>query len=528
VEAVKVLKKIVNSFGYIGAAALFFGLVGYSVGIWALGSRVAVYGGVALLVLYLLSSVGKLGNFLRSRGGKQGSVAGLTTILVIGIIVLLNFLSYRHSERIDLTENQIHSLSEQSRKLVEGLEADVNVLGFFVDPSAAEQFENLMKEYRFVSDRLSFEVVDPQEDISLATQYEIDRASQIVVVSGGRTQKADATTESAVTNALIKVTREQEKVVYFLEGHGERDLDEVGEEGYQAVRKAVEQQNYRVQSYNLAVEGRLPEDATVLVSAGPQGNFLPHEVELLDQYMGDGGKLLLMVDPETGFQMDEFLNRYGVQMDNNVVIDVNPLGRLFGLGPAAPLVSTFAQHPVTEDLDITSYFPLSQGITVVDSELGYSVQELFSSSENSWGETELKEGDEVGFNEDVDQPGPVTLSVVATRSVESPENPDSEDTEDSVELTSDLPTESRLVVVGDSDFIANRFLSVGGGNADLFLNMVSWLAEDTELVAIRPKDPTNRQVTLSQRDSRLLFWGTVILLPLITLILGLSVWIRRR
>jgi ABC-type uncharacterized transport system involved in gliding motility auxiliary subunit len=327
----------------------------------------------------------------------------------------------------------------------------------------------------------------------------------------------DDLSEEKITNAIIKITREEEKVIYFLQGHGERDIDDDTAEGYSLARQEVENQTYRAQSYNLAQQNRLPEDATVIVSAGPRMDFLATEVALLKEFLEEGGKLLLLVDPQTEFGMGEFLAAYGLALGHKVVIDASGIGQLFGLGAAAPLVSEFGDHPMTQELSgVMTFFPMAQNVTTSSSPLDYRTQGLLTTSPRSWAESQLEEG-EAAFDEGQDTQGPLQLAAVATLRVE--------DLSDSDEETPEL--ESRVVLMGDADFASNGYFD-SASNGDLFLMAVGWLSEEADLLAIRPKDPENRRINVTLGQSRMIFWASVVLLPLMTLVLGAAVWMRRK
>ncbi len=521
------VKKVLDNLGFVGGLTLLVGLLIWNFqGVWNLGVQIAVYGGLALMGIYLIAQIPNLVAALRTRGGKQGSSALISLLLVVGILVLVNFLNYRRHQRWDLSEGNLNSLSEQSLKVALNLDREVEVLGFFEDPGEALEFEDMMKEYQFASSRIGYQVVNPLKDPARVERYQVDRRDQIVVASADKTQKVNRVNEQDITNAIIKVTRDELKVVYFLTGHGERSIDSSEADGFLATKGAVERQNYLARSLNLAVEGKIPEDASVLVAPGIRSNFLPGEVTLLDQYLAAGGKLLLMLEPQTNFEMNDFLTQYGVQVDDNFILDPSLVGQVFGLGPAAPIVGVYRPHPITEDFNYSTFFPTARSLEAVESALGYRSQALFSSSGQSWGETELKSDQRPTPDEGKDKLGPLTLAVV---SVLTPEK-------ESDELGGEVPEEmektgqreSRLVVVGDSDFVANRFLQGPGPNLDLFLNMVSWLLQDEDLIAVRPKDPTNRKVVLNERDANILWWGLVVFLPIATLVLGMSIWYRRR
>ncbi len=542
------LKHVYDNLGFAGLVLLIGGWFAYTLnGDWNLWVQIAIYSGAALLVAFLATRIPKIVAFLTTPGGRRGGMAGASVLLVLGILFFVNFLNYRHHQRVDLTEGGINSLSDQTVKVLENLDRNVEVIGFYEDPVGAQEFSELLKEYRFVSSRLEYEVVDPQKDPARAASNQIRSEGRVVVVQGQNRQQLDTLSEETLTNAIIKVTRESEKKIYFLAGHGERDIDESGDEGYSIIKQSLEGQNYLVENYNLAIEGKVPEDAALLVSAGPESAFFPGEVELIEEYLNRGGKFLLLVDPQNDFKMDDFLSGYGIQLDDNVVIDNSLRGMLSGLSAAAPLVDAYEPHPITEKMNRTTFFPFARSVEAVESSLGYVSKPLFSSSIRSWGETELVEGEAVELNEGRDKEGPLTMAVVSTKTIEqadeaggseasesegedetaAPEGEAEEEPEESED--EDGPaTESRLVVYGDSDFVMNLYVGGPGGNADLFLNTVSWMVGDEDLVAVRPKDPTNRQIQMTPRDTRILFLFSVLALPLATLVLGISIWYRRR
>lgn len=549
------VRKIVNSLGNVGLILIFLGLFNWSVtNLWDWKSQVGVYVGLGLLAVYLVANYREVQETLRSRTARLGGMALASLLLVLGILALANFLNYRHHKRIDLSEGRLHALSDQTRKILENLDKDIRLIGFFQDEVGGRRFQDLAREYRYLSSRVEYEIIDPQKEPTRVQEYGITRNGQIVVVGPAKREILDEATEEKITNAIIKVTREGEKTVYFLTGHGERSISDFEATGYSSIKEEIEKQNYQVKEYNLAQENKIPEDAYVLVSAGPKVSFFPNELQLLEDYLGKGGKLLLLVDPESKFEADEFLARYGIDLGKDIVVDASGLGQLFGFGAAAPLAADYADHPITRELEGTmSIYPGARSVLTKESPEGYSTLELVRSSPQSWAETDLN-SPRVSFDPGVDRRGPVALAVVSTKQVElaeesaeesetqesettqgdeSAENTDKEENESAAgsspadEGEQTEKRESRIVVFGDSDFSANGYWQISV-NGDVFLNTVSWLAEDTDLLSIRPKNPENRMITLTATESRLIFWGTVVFFPLATLIFGIAVWYRRR
>ncbi|UCF35864.1 MAG: Gldg family protein [Acidobacteriota bacterium] len=532
------LRKFVDSFGSLGPILILIGFFQYTVtSLWDWKVQVFIYVGLALLIVFLAFNLEKVKKALTSRSARLGGTALVTLILVVGILALINFLNFKHHKRIDLSEGGQFALSEQTRKILDNLDEQIQIIGFFQDQAGAARFQGQVQEYRYYSSKVDYEIVDPQEEPGKVAQNQVTRNGQVIVAGSSKREVIEDINEEKLTNAIVKVTREGEKTVYFLTGHGERSLDDIEGEGYSTVKAEVEKQNYLVQSYNLAQENRIPEDAEVIISAGPQVNFFPNEVQLLEEHLAQGGKFFLLVDPESEFEMNDFLARYGVGFDQDFVVDASGVGQLFGFGPAAPLVADYGDHPITEDLDDTmSILPTTRSVLSDVGDSGYGTTILASSSPQSWGEMNI-EGESVSFDEGQDRQGPLALAVAAVKVIssfgESGEMPgaEAESAEetagDSAEPAETVEKESRIVLFGDPDFASNAYFSTAV-NGDLFLNVVSWLAEDADLVSVRPKDPENRQVTLTATESRLIFWTTVILFPLATLVFGVAVWFKRR
>ena len=487
--------------------------------------------GVALTILLLILYFDQVKASLRLRSTQYGANSFVMVLLVVGILGMVNFLAKKYNERWDLTSAKLYSLSDQTEKLMTGLKDEVEVIHFDKEPNPT--LNDLMKEYQSVNpSALTYRRVDPQSDPGLAKKYEVSRFGAIVVVFGDKHEKVEAPREEDFTNTILKVTREQDKVIYFTKGHNEADIDNnQNERGYAQAKGAIGDQNYKVKSVNLAESRSIPEDCSALVIAGPKVALLPTETVLIDEYVDSGGKVLLLTDPDSDAGMDALLKKWKIGVEDDIVVDSSGLGQLFGMGPAAPLVASYESHPITEDLANTmSFFPEARSLkTIENAESDFNSTVLFRTSERSWGEKNLVAGS-AEFNEGVDIEGPVVLGVVSTRSVTptlEETNGDQGETKKKKEDVKIFGKESRVVVIGDSDFANNAFLR-HQRNGDLFLNTVSWLAEDEDLISVRPKDPENRSVQMTSANSRMLFWLTMVMMPGAALIAGIIVWTRRR
>jgi ABC-type uncharacterized transport system involved in gliding motility auxiliary subunit len=514
-----VARKIIENLLYLGLAAMIGGLFYFFwTRQWDWIAQVFVYSGLGLVLVHAAFNFRAIRGALGGRAGRYGALSLATALVVIGILILLNFLNFRYHKRYDLSADQLYGLSAQTEKVVANLKGPIQVIGFYKDEQPIRRFQDLMQEYRYISSKVQSEVVDPEQDPARVEKYGIRQMGQIAIVNGAKSEIVDQATEEKITNAIIKLTRETTKNVYFLTGHQEHDIsDSSSRGGYATAREALVGQNYRVNTLNLAQENKIPQDAAVIISAGPRIDFFPEEVTLLKNYLAGGGKLVILADPETDFKMTDFLGEYGVELTGKVILDA--LNR----GLTNPVIINYSDQPVTRDLVVktllpttatSTMFPLAQAIKRIASPLGYQVTSLFTSSPRSYAVTKLQ-GEETKIDEANDLRGPVDLGVASVKEMSPPASADKK------------PNESRLIVVGDSDFASNGVWRYGA-NSQLFLNIVSWMAGDTDLIAIRPREPENRMVNLTSQQSRLLFLASVIGLPLITLVIGVSVWYKRR
>ena len=385
------------------------------------------------------------------------------------------------------------------------LKEDVKVIQF--DKDDQQGLGDQMKEYRNLSSHFSFERIDPQKNIEAAKQYKVTQIGEVVVTCGDRNERAKDTAEQSMINAIIKVTRDSLKRIDFVEGHGEKKLSSNNEgDGYGVVDKMLKDENYETKSINLVASSEVPPDCDVLVLAGPKQSLFPQEASAIGKYLEKGGKVMLLIDPDTDPKMDDVLHAWGIQLGNNTVVDASGVGRFFQLGPGAPLARSYGSHPITKDFEGTmTFFPMSRSVETTPGS-GASTTDLMKTSDESWAETEISSG-KVAFDEGKDKKGPITLGVAANKT--------------------ESDKEARLVVIGDSDFAANQFVNVQR-NCDLFMNSINWLAQDEDLISIRPKDPANRRVSMTEADQNQLFWITLVLMPVATIGSGIYIWWRRR
>jgi gliding motility-associatede transport system auxiliary component len=470
--------------------------------------------GIALVLLSFLPLWRDPKATLSGRGLRYGVNTLVAVLLVIGVIGVVEALSYRHNARLDLTENRRHSVSPQTIQVLQGLKGKVNAVAFYrSDQPGKRAIEDLFKQYaRYAGDKLTWKVVDPDRDPTLARALGVESYGTTVLEAKGRTEKVqDADQEEKLTNALVKVLREGKPVVYVLQGHGEPDVTNTERPGFSEAKSALEKANYEVKPLLLARQGKVPDDAAVLIVAGPRTDLLGPEIDALDAFLGRGGKLLAMVNPPFPERsqpeaLRKLLGRWGLGLDDDLVIELNPIGQVFGIGPQVPIVQQYEPHPITRDMrNMTTLFPLTRSITPAKTPpAGVAIQPLARTTPDSWGETDRQALEQGQAKPDpADPKGPLNLAVVATKD------------------------KTRIVLLGTANVAVNQFLNVQG-NPDFFLNTISWLAEQEDQISIRPKDTKSTPVFLNAQQAQAVLWLPVVILPSLALVGGIVAVVRRR
>lgn len=500
-------KEVLKTLGYAGAAALVAGALRYAIqGLLTPLNLGLLIGGGAALLITLAFSFDVLRDFFRRRSTRLGANTLVLSLAVLAILVAVNVVVFRHDQRFDLTSDQLFTLSDQSRRIAQSIDRDVRFILFSSQP--APQTQQLLEEYTAINHRIHFERVDPETHPELARQYEVRRQGEMIATAGGRTVHLDENDEPNITNALLRLTHETAKTVCFVEGHGEKSVDSTDADGYSSVKQELIRETYQVKTVNLVTAGAVPADCSVLVIAGPRKALFPQEAAMVGKYLDGGGKVFVLVDPETDSGLDPLFQAWNIRVGNNVIIDASGIGRLFGAGPAVPLVVDYGSHPITERFDHTmTFFPLARTVDVADrSRFDPLVTELLKTSPASFATSHIV-GNTVSFNPARDQRGPLVVGVAAEKKVQD--------------------RQARLVVIGNSTFATNRWIGLQR-NGDLFFNAVNWLAQEENLISIRPKNPANRRVTMTAAQQRLLFVLSVLVLPGLAVVGGGWIWWRRR
>lgn len=466
-----------------------------------------------------------IGAALRGRRVRAASASLGYTLTVLAVVVLANFLAARHHKRIDLTENRDFSLSEQTAKVLDGLPREVTLTSFSREGDPGRQkLEDLLEEYTYRTRRLTVRYVDPDKNPAEVRRYNVTELGTIVVESGKQEQRVNLGDEEAITNALIKVTSDRERIVYGVTGHGEHDFEDNDRGGLSALKSALEKQNYVVKP--LALSGGVPADASAVMIAGPQKPFLEAEAKMVSDWVAGGGRLLLMQDPGVDPGFDGMLASFGAAVRKDVVID--KVSQLFGGDARIPMVAADGydrSHPITKTFDYQTMYPMASSLDIKDTlPPDVTAVKLARTSELSWGEANEEEFRSGRIQlDDRDTKGPITLAAAFERKSNAPaEAPASSD-----DAPKPAAPGARLVLFGDADFASNSYFNAGG-NGDLVLNAIAWLVEQGELMSIRPKSGTPRIAILSAPQVFYYFWTIVAIAPLCIALVGVGIWWRRK
>jgi len=531
------MDKIKQNLNYIGLALIFLALI--SLRIWPhkkMAALVLGAAGIAALAIYIISNIASLKEGFKRRSFIYSSNMLLVVVLVLGIVVIVNYFFAKYHHRFDFTESKMHSLSDQSIQVLKNLKNDVYIKSFFLEGNYNKnRMEELFQNYAYHSKRIKFQFIDPDKNPGLVKRYDVTTDGTTILESGDKESRITTFSEEDLTNAIVKVSREKKKVIYFLEGHGEASTDDTEARGYSLAKEELEKLAYEVKKLTLALEDNFPEDCSILVIPGAQKDLLPNEVETLRNFIRNGGRVFFMVDPEMAPGMKSFLAEFGVRLEDDLIVD--RVSRLMGGDYFMPIVTGYEYHEITRNFDFATFFPFARSVNETEEKPeGISTTILAKTSTNSWSERQLNQ-QEVTFDSEKDVAGPVSLASVVTvqpreeekeEPSEAEEEPAAEETEAKSEETEETPKpEGRLAVFGDSDFATNRYYNLSG-NGNLFLNAVNWLAEEADLISIQARTASPRLIQLTATQGRILFFVSVIILPLIILVTGISVWVRRR
>ncbi|MBN1573072.1 MAG: GldG family protein [Deltaproteobacteria bacterium] len=463
-----------------------------------------------------------------TRSSKYGMSTAAAILLVIGIVVFIEVISYNNNKQFDLTKDKRFTLSPQTEKIMKSLEDNLEAVAFYStdDPTRIE-VEELLKLYKYASEGMfDYSFVDMDLKPAAALEYNIHENESVVFKYGDRHVSVRVTKdeiydegEKKLTNTILKAIYTKKKAIYFLTQHGERDIDGTESRDYKKIREVLENQNYSVNKLDLLTKAEVPEDASLLVIAGPKTNLFEEELKSINNYLEKGGSLLVTLDAEYySPSLEKYLAGLGVKTEKDIIIDTE--SRVHGGDYTIPRVEIYLAHPITKDFDIPSFFFLARSIEIdkdAEKSSGWDFSYIAKTGKNSWGETNIGEINKgkASLDKDKDIVGPVPVVIAGAKEIEN------------VDEEEEAKKEAKMVVFGDSDFVNNSFF-INEGNMNLFVNSVNWLCDVEELISILPKDKKVDTLILAGKKDEVFLLLSSFLVPLLLIITGTAVIIFRR
>ncbi|MBI5328755.1 MAG: GldG family protein [Deltaproteobacteria bacterium] len=519
----------------LGLLMLAVGVVSWAIiGAMQTYMLVLIWAGLLCLLFFFYVSFSDIKNILSGRSAKYGANTVLMTGVFVALIIFTVFMSIKYKSKWDMTVAKRYTLSNQTLKLLGALKKDIEAVAFYRgDERTRQTMQDLLSEYKHNSSRFAYQFIDPDKNPSLAVKYNVTSYRTTLIKSGNKEEVVGYESEEKLTNAILKVSRDEVKTIYFLKGHGENNILDMQNSGYKAVREALEKENYLVKEVVLLTIEKIPDDAAVFVISGPKKELLPDEIKKLTAYINGGGKVLFMLDPGTVPSLVSYLKDYGFKIGDDIIID--KLSQVFGANYLTPVVTEYDKdHPITKEFNVATFFPLTRSVEV-DNDPTKGRYQLAKTGEASWAETNKKalEEGKAEYNDGKDKKGPV--SIAAVTAVEVGESEHGGHSEHNLvpagsKQGKDVENKkiyAKIVVFGDSDFVNNTNINLAG-NKDFFLNAANWLAEEADMISIRKKEPDATPVILSASQGRLIFWLPVIIMPSLVLITGIGILTRRR
>ena len=450
---------------------------------------------------------------LNSRARLQLRIqSGVFLLLFIALLVLLAWLSQRYPITIDMSSNQRNSLSQETVRLLENVDAEIEVT-LFITPINERKptLEKLFERYRHLQPNIRVESLNPELHPDLLREHDIRYDGEVLLEYGGRNEKVNQINETNVSNAIQRLLRQGERWLVFLQGHGERNPYGEANHDYSLFATQLAGKGYTVEDLTLSQIGSIPDNTDVLVLASPQVALLPGEIRLLQEYIDRGGNFLWFADPE---QAVDGLEMLGESLASGFVpgIIADPNSQIMGLERIDfVLIGEYPRHPITNNLNSLSLFPKAQGIEFYGDE-NWQRQNFLQSDIRSWNETGDIDGDVYQGDNDDEISGPLTIGMSLARSQQD---------------ANGQLFEQRAVIVGDADFLANSYLG-NGSNLDIGINLINWLSHDDRLISISPRPAPDTRLELTSNEQLAIAAFFLLLLPLGLLISGLRIWLKRR
>lgn len=478
---------------------------------WMIGTSAALV--VLGLAFFALLDPQRVREILTGRQARYGSNAAIMLLAFVGILLVINILAFQNPGKpMDFTEDKQNSLATETLDTLKALPASVQATAFYTSQMPADSAQKLLENFKNHSNgKFDFAFIDPDQNPLAARQAGITGDGKIYLQMGDQHEIVSYASEQDITSALVRLMNPGLRTIYFLTGHGERDIQNAGDTAFTSVKSALEAKNYTVLALNLIAQNQIPENATVIVIAGPIQPISSPEQTLLQDFVTNGGALVVMEEPAPLTQFGNspdplaayLAASWGITFDNDIVIDTNTSQPVYAVAAA------YGNHPITEKLQgLVSFYPTSRSLTI-SSNLPNPPIALVSTNDSAWGEIDfasMQTNGQVAFNQGSDIPGPLILAVGAE----------------------DSTTGSHLVVFGDADFASNVFFTQYA-NGDIFINTIDWAAGQEQLINLTTPSAISRTLALPSNLWLLIMAISFLcVLPGLVIAGGIISWLIRR
>jgi len=440
-------------------------------------------------------------------------------LLILCLTGLLAWLSVRYQTQMDWTQNGRHTLSHASLEVLNHIDGPVDITAYARENASLRQaVEKIVGRYQRLKPDIKLHFVNPDAVPDEVRSAGISVNGEMLLRYQGRTEHVKTGTEEEFTNALQRLARGSEHWLAFVEGHGERNPFDKANHDLSIWTTQLESRGFKIQPLNLAEVQLIPSNTKVLVIASPTIDLLPGEIAIIVEYLLRGGNILWLADPGSLHGLELLADQLSIEIPSGVVIDF--AGSLIGIDDPTIVLNTprlYPDHVITRDFNYTTFFPTTASINVRDDEQ-WNTSSLLTSGDHTWLETGVLEG-EVEYNEDNDLIGPLDIGITLEKTIENDLGNDLDEPSEIIQ--------QRIIVIGDGDFLSNTYVG-NSGNLDLGIRLINWLSNDDDFISIPIKTVNDAHLELSLLASGIIAFGFILVLPLLFLGTGLTVWWRRK
>lgn len=431
---------------------------------------------------------------------------GLFVVLLVALTALLAYFAREYRVERDLTDSHRNTLSAATLEVLSKLDGPVSVTGYALEKNSRgdslhQEIRDFIRPYQRAKPDLTLTLIDPREQPKAASDAGVHAPVELVVEYKRRTVHLTEFNEQAFANALVRLARGAERLVLWLEGHGERKLNGVANHDLGEFGRQLESKGFRLSSVNLVLAQEVPANAALLVIAGPQVDVLPTEVQKIRRYVANGGNLLWLIDPEPLHGLAPIAEALGLVLTPGMVVD--PEAARVNAPATHALAATYDRHAITDGFNLVTVFPRARQINTIESD-EWRIRPLVEVAPRGCVKTGKPEG---GCDPKRDIPGPIVVATALERAVGD--------------------RQQRVVVVGSGSFLSNTFIGIGG-NRDLGINLVNWLSGDDNLITLQPRRAGDDSIDIDQTILYVIAFSFLMVIPLAFMITGVAIWWRRR